>query len=485
MDLRPYQVDVVEAARERIRTGCKKLLIVAPTGSGKTVIGANIISSAEAKGSGVLFLAHRRELIEQTVDKLVRFGVRPGVIMGGAKASPGRRVQVASIQALGNRIGELGDVDVVFVDEAHHATSNNLYGRALRCFPSAVVIGLTATPWRLDGAGLSDVFDSHVLACTPRQLREQGFLVRVGGNEYHPPDTTKVKLKNGEYDAKGLEAASMNAKLFGEIIGEWKQHAGGARTVLFACTIRHSQALAQAFRDAGVAAEHLDGETPTEQRTAILARIKSGATRVLCNVNVATEGWDCPEIECVVLARPTLSTVLALQMMGRGLRTNAGKTMCRIHDHARVLATHGHPYADRDWSPEKGAKASRKEVEAGVSRVLRCEKCGSATPRWPCEACSYVPPQFDVEHQLAAKRVAIVDTSTPAWNATAKRESDRQIRVALWKMKHPKAKHALYVVLERKHGSKRAAVIYRNMSGDSEWPPFEWRASANFVEAPR
>ena len=478
MELRPYQVAAIEAAREQLRAGRRRVLITMPTGGGKTVVAADIIASAERKGKGALFLAHRRELVEQTVDKLVRFGVRPGVIMGGIRPRPDAQVQVCSIQALGKRLDVIGDVDLVFVDEAHHVTKDNLYSRALSIFPSAVVIGLTATPWRLDGEGLGDVFDGHVQACTPRQLLEQGFLVPVGGFMYAPIDTRDARVKNGDFDAKSLEASAMNAKLFGSIIGEWKAHAGGVRTVLFACTIRHSVALAQAFRDAGVAAEHLDGETPLEQRAAILGRLRSGATRVLCNVNVATEGWDCPELECLILARPTLSTSLALQMYGRGLRPHPGKTLCRIHDHARVLATHGHPYAERDYSPQKTVQASRRDVEAGVSRVLKCSKCGSATSRWPCDACSWVPPQAEVEVQLAAKRVAIVDTSTPAWDAARAKEEQRRAAADMWRMRSPAGKRAFYANLEKKYGPKRAAAIYRRVSGDTEWPPYEWRESS-------
>lgn len=483
MQLRPYQVDAIEAARAQLRAGKKRVLVTMPTGGGKTVVAAAIIEAAVKKAKRVLFLAHRRELIEQTADKLVRFGVTPGLIMGGARQALHRPVQVASVQALVNRLDSVGDIDLLFVDECHHVTPDNQYMRVINALPKALVVGLTATPWRLDGAGLADVFDGHVLACSPRELREQGYLVPVGGWQYAPVDTSSVKLSKGDFDAKQLEAASMSAKLFGSIIAEWKEHAGGARTVLFACTVRHSQALAQAFRDAGVAAEHLDGETPLELRAGILARIKSGATRVLCNVNVATEGWDCPELECVILARPTLSTALYLQMVGRVLRPLAGKTMARIHDHARCLATHGHPYAERDYSPEKSAKASRRDVEAGVSRVLKCDKCGSATPRWPCEACSYVPPIADVEVQLAAQRVAIVDTSTPAWSAAVEKEKNRQTKVALWNMKSSFTKKRIYDALEAKHGQRAACAIYRSMSGDSEWPDWSWRATPNLVEA--
>jgi DNA repair protein RadD len=474
MDLRPYQTEAIEKAREQIRAGKKRVLVTMPTGGGKTVVAASIIASAEQRGSGVLFLAHRRELIQQTADKLMRFGVRPGVIMGGVAASPGRRVQVASVQAIRHRIEQIGDVDLLFVDEAHHAAAGE-YQKVLSIFPSAIVIGLTATPWRLDGAGLADIFDGHVLSCTPRQLREQGFLVPVGGWQYAPIDTKGASVRGGDYVGASVEAAAMNAKLFGEIIGEWKAHAGGVRTVLFACTIRHSVALAQAFRDAGVAAEHLDGETPTAERDAILSRIKSGATRVLCNVNVATEGWDCPELECVVLARPTLSTALYLQMVGRVLRPSEGKTMARIHDHARSLATHGHPYAERDYSPEKSAKASRRESEAGVSRVLKCDKCGSATSRWPCDACSWVPPETEVEHQLEARRVAIVDTSAPQWTEAQRKLVAERKKLTDWRGKSLNEKRNLFEWLAKKHGERAALGIYRSMSCETEWPPRSWR----------
>lgn len=477
MNLRPYQVEAIEAARQQFRQGKRRVLITAPTGSGKTVVGAQIISNAEQGGRGVLFVAHRRELVQQTVDKLIRFGVRPGVIMGGVRPQPGRTVQVVSIQALTHRLDSVGQVDLVVVDECHHVTPSNQYAKVLSLFPKALVIGLTATPWRLDGAGLADVFDGHVIASTPRKLRDEGFLVPVGGWQYEPIDTRNARVKGGDYDAKTVESAAMNAKLFGEIITEWKAHAGGARTVLFACTIRHSIALAQAFRSAGVAAEHLDGTTPTGERDAILGRIRSGATRVLCNVNVATEGWDCPDLECVVLARPTLSTSLFLQMVGRVLRPNEGKQMARIHDHARCLATHGHPYADRDYSPEKSAKASRRDSEGGCSRVLRCDKCGSATSRWPCDACEWAPPAEDVPHQLAAQRLAILDTQTPEW-AEAQRALDAQRKKqAEWKKKSTAEKRHLFEWLVHKHGERSAAGIFRAMSGESEWPPRAWRTA--------
>jgi DNA repair protein RadD len=473
VDLRPYQHEMIDAARDRMRLGSKRTLLVLPTGGGKTVVAAAIISAAESKGSRVLFLAHRRELISQTADKLLRFGVQPGVILAGEPKALHRSVQVASVQTLIRRPGELGQVDLIFVDEAHHLVEGNTYDKLLEWWPGARVVGLTATPWRLDGAGLADVFDSHVLVRTPRQLRDEGYLVPVTGWEYAPVNTRSARVKGGDFDAKSMEQAAMSKTLFGEIIGDWKAHAGGVRTVLFGCTVAHSAAMAQAFVDAGVPAEHLDGETPKDKRAAILSRLRSGDTRVLCNVNVATEGWDCPELECVILARPTLSTSLYLQMVGRVLRPSEGKATARIHDHARCLAAHGHPYADRDYSPEKSSGASRKEVESTVRRDKRCPSCSAVVVTWPCDGCHHMPEPKEIEVQRQAERRAITDT--PGWaKVRAKAEEDAK-RARRWAQHTVEEKRQLFLRMVEKHGPKKAVGVYRWLSGETEWPPRSWR----------
>lgn len=472
MELRPYQVEAIDAARAKLRAGAKRCLVICPTGGGKTVLAAAIIQAAEQRGSRSLFLAHRQELIDQTADKLARFGVAAGIIMAKRPRALHRNVQVASVQSLINRPTDVGRVDLVFVDEAHHVTTGNLYARLLEFHPNARVVGLTATPWRLDGAGLADVFDSHVIARTPRELRDEGYLVRVTGWEYAPISTRTAKVSAGDFVGKSLEAAAMAPKLFGEIIGEWKRHAGGARTILFACTIAHSQAMAQAFVDAGVQAEHLDGTTPKDERAGILSRIRSGATRVLCNVNVATEGWDCPELECVVLARPTLSTSLFLQMVGRGLRPSPGKAVLRIHDHARCLAAHGHPYAERDYSPEKTCKASRREVESTVKRDRRCAQCGAVIVMFPCDGCGYSPPATEVE-TAPAQRKEILDS--PGWaQVRAKIAKQQEVAAGFRSLSHEQ-KRLQFLRLVEKHGPRKALGVYRWMSGDTEWPDWAWR----------
>lgn len=300
MDLRPYQLAAIQEARGRLRAGASRVLLIIPTGGGKTIVAAEIIRSAVAKGSRILFLAHRRELITQTADKLTRFGVRFGIIMPGWPRALHHQVQVASVQTLIRHPELLQRVDLVFVDEAHHASAAS-YQKLLSWWPGAKVVGLTATPWRQDGEGLADLFDSYVIGCTPRQLRDLGFLCPVGGWEYEAVDTSGARVRGGDFAQQDLAAAARSTTVMGDVVKEWTASAGGARTVLFAINVEHSQHLVQAFQQEGVPAEHVDGEMPVEERDAVLARFRSGQTVVVSNCNVLTEGWDCLDRETEIL----------------------------------------------------------------------------------------------------------------------------------------------------------------------------------------
>lgn len=487
--LRPYQVAAVEALRERFRAGARRVIGVSPTGSGKTVLFCHIIESAVAKGSRALVLAHRRELIAQTSEKLNRFGVRHGIIQAGFPTALHQAVQVASVQTIIRRPGLLQRVDLVVVDECHHVTEGNQYSTLLSWWPGARILGVTATPWRLDGKGLADVFPEHVVVSTPAQLRDQGYLCPVGGWEYEALDTSSVKISGGDFAARELaRAAAGSATVAGNVVAEWLAHAGGRRSVLFACSIEHSQYLVRLFRDAGVAAEHVDGEMPAGQRDAILARLRAGDTRVVSNCNVLTEGFDCPELEVAVLCRPTLSTSLALQMVGRVLRPAPGKDRARIHDHAGILRAHGHPYQDRDFSPESAGRVSRKEAEEREDAKKTCPKCNSVIARWPCDGCGYAPSPEELQVQFlmeeAAKREIGNEPSEPA--PTGDPEVDARRRRWREAFRDKDKRKALFLSFARKHGSTRKAKsVYRWFSGELEWPPRAWSDEAEQLDALR
>ena len=463
--------------------GCRRVLFTCPTVGGKTVIAAEVIRLAVARGSRVLFLAHRRELIDQTADKLTRFEVPHGILLAGRPEVLHRPVQVASVQTLIRRPGRLSHVDLVFIDEAHHVTEENTYNKLLGWYPNAKTIGLTATPWRMDGKGLADIFDGHVMATTPRELRDMGYLVTVGGWEYDALNTKGVRIRMGDFMARELEDRAMSTTLFGNIIAEWKQHAGNVRTVLFACTVKHSKAMADAFQNAGIAAEHVDAETPDTQRAAILDRLRIGETKIVTNVNVITEGFDLPELECVILARPTLSTSLYLQMVGRVLRPAPGKAAARIHDHARCLASHGHPYALRDFSPSRTALSPRLAADGGssASPTLHCPDCSSVTSAWPCDACGGLPTrEKQIEIEMAARRVAISEDGT----APRRRKSGvEELRLQFEQLEEFERKRAFFKFV-RKHGPRKALGVYRWWSGETAWPPRAWSEEARFLNNP-
>lgn len=297
---REYQLEAVRQMRARIAKGIRRLLLVLATGGGKTVVAAHIIANAILKGKRVLFLAHRRELIFQTCRKLVELGVPPDQItflLGSEKLiplndgtprailrNPNAPVIVASIDTYRNR--QCAPVDLLFIDEAHRALSPS-YASAIERNPNAVVLGLTATPWGPGGKGLGGAFQDIMPIATPQKLIDEGFLVcpRVLGTPIKL-DLSKVKMRGGDYDESDLEAAVGKKEIVGNLVEHWLKYANGRRTVGFAVSVKHSKDLTAVFVAAGVAAEHLDGETDGVTRAAILARLASGETRVVWNCGV-------------------------------------------------------------------------------------------------------------------------------------------------------------------------------------------------------
>lgn len=394
---RPYQETAIQAARTRIAKGVKRVLLNAPTGAGKTVIAAGVVQLAIAKGKKVLFLAHRRELIEQTVAKLVEGGVLNfGVIMAGNRlnnaAAP---VQVASIQTLIRR--ELPEADLIFIDEAHRAASRS-YLSVLANYPGAAVLGLSATPERLDGKGLDDIFDDMVVVETVPNLIGQGFLVRPTCYVGPTADLSGVKIKRGDYDETQLAEAMDKPKLVGDIVANWKRLAAGKRTAVFATGVEHARHITQEFSAAGVSAATVTGETPIAEREAIISDWRSGYIQVVTNVFVFVEGFDMPEMECVILARPTKSVSLYLQAVGRVMRPAVGKAGALVLDHAGCCQLHGAPHIEREWTLEGMAKKRKKDKDEAAGNLRVCEACAMAfesEPKlWLAETQPSLRPEF-------------------------------------------------------------------------------------------
>lgn len=401
--LRPYQTSAIARTEAMLADSVRAVLLVSPTGSGKTVIGAELIRRNEGT---VLFLAPRRELIHQSCNKLDDVGVQYGVILAGdPRVNLYAKVQVASVDTLiaralrTQKLKHLPQFSLIIVDEAHVGLTDTRQ-RLLDMWPGAKIVGLTATPCRSDGKAMGRIYDELVEVASVKELVEQGHLVKARYFSVSEPDLKKVRTTAGDYNQLDLEGVMNQSKLIGDIVEHWLEHASTRRTVVFATSIEHSVALAQQFLEHGVSAEHVDANTPQQTREAIFGRFRSGATQVLTNCTLASIGFDLPELDCVVFARPTKSLGLYLQMLGRGLRPAAGKADCLVLDHAGNVLRHGFATDDRFWTlhgkyaEDLGKKeAAKQEREKKDERELKCPSCSAV---WiggrQCPECGYFFP---------------------------------------------------------------------------------------------
>lgn len=409
VQLRAYQQRLVDEVMAAIRRGVRRILVVLPTGGGKTVVFARILAGAVAKASASLVLAHRAELLEQTWAKLLGAGISEndlGMIWADDKrARPRALCQVASVQTLARRVPP--PAKLVVVDEAHRAVGAS-YLRIAEAYPDAIHLGFTATPWRLDGVGLDAFYETVVVGATVPELIELGYLVtpRVYS---HPakPDLSGVRLKGGDYDEKALAKAVDTSVLVGNVVEHWLLRAAGARTIAFAASVEHSKHIAQTFVAAGVPAEHLDGESADADRRAALARLASGETRVVSNCQILTEGFDCPAVKCVILARPTKSRALYFQCVGRALRPVEDLPELRhalVLDHAGCAHEHGLPQDPQDYEAGMTGKKGRRSAERPVP-VRTCELCFAVSPS-AVEACVACGAPFPAREKAALEERA-------------------------------------------------------------------------------
>ena len=399
--LRPYQHDVVAEFDHAVAAGQRRIILVAPTGSGKTVIAATIINRAVEAHQRVLVIAHRREIIQQTRDKLIANGLQPGVIQAGLEKdlrllAP---VQVASIQTLWSRAIRsetipLPVATLVIIDEAHHSRANT-YQKIIEAYPDAILLGLTATPCRGDGRGLGNVFETMVECPQVAELISGGYLVK--SRVYAPidPDLKGVRTEKGDYVVSQLASRMNTDQLVGDLVTHWHKHGERRPTITFAVDVAHSVHIKDEFINAGVRAEHIDGSTPKDERDAILERLKSGETEVVANCMVLTEGFDCPDIGCIILARPTKQIGLFRQMVGRGLRPAPGKKDVVILDHSGAVFRHGLPEDHVEWTLNVDRRAENPTQDRrrrGEEPKLRtCPSCQVMMTKPPCPSCGWMP----------------------------------------------------------------------------------------------
>lgn len=388
--LRPRQLQAIEDLRKAYREGYRAPVLVMPTGGGKTHTSSVIIRDAVAKGRRVWFMAHLREILDATSSKLTHEGIRHGFVMAGRAYEPDVMVHVVMVQTAVRRLDRLPKPDLIVIDECHLSVADT-YKKVIEAVSSPRLLGLTATPVRLDGRGLREMFDTLVSTCGTAELIAEGLLAPVRYYAPTRPDLTGVRTVAGDYAAGDLSKAMNKPSITGDAVAHYRKLAHGRPAVAFCTSIAHAQATADAFRQAGYSAVAISGDSKPEERDRALHGLNAGDIDVVCNCALWVAGVDAPAIGCIIMLAPTKSLTKYLQSVGRGLRTHPGKTDCIVLDHASNAFTHGLPTEPREWSLD-GAKKRTRDAEA-VEPVKQCEACYFVhTPAPVCPNCGHVHP---------------------------------------------------------------------------------------------
>lgn len=387
MKLRPYQTAAIDAVTAAYAGGHHGVLLVVPTGGGKTVIYSEITRSLVAAGAPVLIVEPAVELVEQSRDKLIRLGVpRVGIVAAGwgqgYNPDPGAFAQVATVQTLRSRPDALlRRPRFIVFDEAHLSAADS-YALIRARYPDARRLGVTATPWRLDGQGFRDLASSIVVGPTVADLQAGGALVAFRTRSIPLTAFAKATRRpSAEFNRAAMAEAYNKQKLVGDVIRHYlDSDKSGKRGIVFAASVEHSRQLCAEFLAAGVRAEHLDGNTPPAERKAIVGtperpgRLGTGETTIVCNFGVLTAGFDCPPVEYIGVARATASKSLWIQMAGRGMRPFEGKAGCLIDDFGGNALRHGNLARINSYTLD-GRQVAEGDDEAAGELGKVCPQC--------------------------------------------------------------------------------------------------------------
>lgn len=344
-------------------TGHRRIIVQSPPRTGKTVVMSEIARRATVKNRRVLFLIHRKEVLEQANATFKEQGVDFDLLTSGM------------VQTLTRRVNKLDAPHLILVDEAHHALSKS-YRRILDKFKNAYVLLFTATPVRLGREQLDQVADDIVLGKSIKELTAAGFLAPF--RYYQPPagfNQSKLKLSStGDYTNKSITSA-LQSCLYGDLVSHYKRLAAGKQAVCYCHSIDAAKHAAAEFNKNGIAAAEVDGTTPRSERDELVKKFRAGVIKVMVNVNLFTEGVDLPDVDVVILARPTSSLSLYLQFAMRCLNPRRGKVAVII-DHANNVEKFGYPDSERNWLQlvKTGAK-TRKNAETDNFNIVTCETC--------------------------------------------------------------------------------------------------------------
>ena len=342
------------------------ILYQMPTGTGKTRLFTSIIRDINIWGLRhninfrILIIAHRSELIEQSSRSLDKYRIKHGVLAGTMKDKRDltQAIQVASIQTITHPANQclIEDLkfDFIIIDEAHHAVASS-YQKLWEFCPDAKKLGVTATPWRMNNNGFAQIFDAYIPSMSIKEFIQKGWLATY---QYYSIPISSELLKSidsirefdieGDYKNSALAEVCDTLKIRAQLYDSYAKNALGKKGIIYSISREHSEHICSQYQSHGVSIENIDSKTPAKVREAVINAFKNGEIDIIVNVDIFSEGFDCPDIEFIQLARPTKSLVKYIQQVGRGLRKNGDKR-CIILDNVGMYSRFGLPDEVRDW----------------------------------------------------------------------------------------------------------------------------------------
>lgn len=393
--LRGYQQELITKIRQSLASGHRHIIVQSPPRTGKTVVMAEIAKRATDRGNAVCFIVHRKEVLEQAKATFQEQGVDPNLLEAGM------------VQSLTRHVDTMQAPEVILIDEAHHALAYS-YTRILEAFPQAYVLLFTATPVRTGRNQLDQIADDIIVGKSIKELTEQGFLAPFKYYAAKDKDVDDQKLRRsstGDYVTASIEEA-VSHKIYSHTVDEYLDKADSKQAVVYTYSVEAANHLADEFNARGITAEAIDATTPSQVRDTAVKKFRDQQLKVLVNVNLFTEGIDLPNVDCVIMVRPTMSLALFMQFSMRCLNPRPGKTAVII-DQVGNWERFGLPNADRDWRALAKSKKAKSLKRGGV-QVIQCPDCFGVVEKNEvedntCPLCGYYPlvKKRDYEEQKA------------------------------------------------------------------------------------
>ena len=355
MNLRPYQKDLYDKASAEFARGNRRVLVVSPCGSGKTILMAQMADTAQKRGKNVWVILPRQEILEQTLETFSKCDI------------PLNTIYVGMAITTANKANELPYPDLILFDECHISVAST-YWKIVNHAPDAFIVGLTASPCRSDNKPLGSLYEVLVEGVTVKWLIDNKYLAPY---EYYSVTVADLSAIS---DCNDASEVLMKSAVYGKVIENWQKLAKDIPTVCYCASVKHSQETSKAFSNAGIKAVHFDGTTPYLERKQIVERFRSGEITVLCNCDLISMGFDMPDIGCVVMLRPTTSASLYIQQSGRALRYKPQKTAIII-DAVANYARFQLPDEPYEWSLDKAIKQRTETNAEGDFFIRTCSKC--------------------------------------------------------------------------------------------------------------